>query len=318
MPSTFESFSKQMLAVDPTIHIGAVATGEDSYGIGTHGVANPYEGNSVHTGWTPVMLATLKSLGVTPQFLIYHFYPQNPGSENDAVLLQAGATIPADASNLRQMITDYGASSGTSIELNVTEMNSVSSNPGKQSTSLVNGLFMADAIGNLASTEFNTCTWWALRNGSGTNYNNSSSLYGWREYGDYGVVASGDLSGVPANSPYPTYYAATLLTNWGRGGDAVISATSGYGLLSIYAARVANGSLALLVINKHPTADLPAQITLNNFTPGSASAPVYSYGKPNDLAIAGITTGTASVDGHDLHLYLSFLFDERGRGEEPV
>jgi hypothetical protein len=294
----FQSFSQQMLSVDPAIHVGAVSTtGEDSYGIGTHGVKNPYEGNSVHTGWTPVLLATLNSLGVTPQFLIYHCYPQNPGSENDAVLLQSGSTIPAAATNLRQMITDYFGSTGTSIELNVTELNSVSSNPGKQSTSLVNGLFMADAIGNLANTEFNTCTWWALRNGSDTNANNSSLLYGWRQYGDYGVVASGDLSGVPANTPYPTYYAAQLLTNWGRGGDAVVSATSGYGLLSIYGARILNGNLALLVINKNPSTDLPAQIALNDFTPGSASAPIYSYGKPNDLATAGITTGTASIPG---------------------
>jgi hypothetical protein len=294
----FESFSQQMLAVDPTIHIGAVAvTGEDSYGIGTHGVANPYEGNSVHTGWTPVCIATLKSLGVTPQFLIYHCYPQNPGSESDSVLLQSGSTIPAAAANLRQMITDYVGSSGTSIELNVTELNSVSSNPGKQTTSLVNALFMADAIGNLANTEFNTCTWWAFRGGSDSTANNSSQLYGWRQYGDYGVVASGDLSGVPANSPYPAYYAAQLLTNWGRGGDAVVSATSGYGLLSIYGSRLANGSLALLVINKDPTADLPAQIALGGFSPGSSSAPIYSYGKPNDLASTGITTGTAAVSG---------------------
>lgn len=295
---SFASFSKQMLAVDPTIHVGAVAvTGEDSYGIGTHGIANPYEGNTVHTGWTPVMLATMKSLGVTPQFMIYHCYPQGAGSENDAVLLQAGSSIPSDAANLRQMITDYGAASGTSIELDVTELNSVSSNPGKQSTSLVNGLFMADAIGNLAQTEFNACTWWALRNGTDTGGNNSSQLYGWREYGDYGVLASGDLSGVPANSPYPTFYAAELLTNWGRGGDAVVSATSGYGLLSVYAARVVDGSLALLVINKDPSANLPAQIALDNFTPGSSSAPVYWYGEANDLASGGITTGTASVSG---------------------
>jgi hypothetical protein len=296
---SFQSFYNQMLAVDPAIHIGAVsAPGEDSYGIGTHGVANPNEGNSIHTGWTPVMIATLKSLGITPHFLIDHVYPQNPGSESDALLLQDASSIVSDAANLRQMITDYaGATSGSGIELAVTELNSVSSNPGKQSTSLVNGLFLADALGNLASTEFNACTWWGLRGGAVTTGNNSASLYGWREYGDYGVLTSGDVSGTPANTPYPTFYAAKLLTNWGRAGDSVVSATSGYGLLSIYAARLQTGSLALLVINKHPTANLTAQITLNNFTPGSSSAPAFAYGKPNDLANGGITTGSASVPG---------------------
>ena len=295
----FQSFYNRMLTVDSTIHIGAVATpGEDAYGIGTHGVANPNEGNSMHTGWTPVMIATLKSLGVTPHFLIDHDYPQNPGSESDQVLLQDGATVVSDATNLRQMIADYaGARSGSSIELAMTELNSVSSNPGKQSTSLVNGLFMADAVGNLANTEFKACMWWDFRNGANTGGNNSALLYGWRPYGDYGVVSSGDVSGTQANAPFPTFYAAALLTHWGRGGDTVVSATSGYGLLSIYAAQIQNGSLSLLVINKHPTANLTAQITLNQFTPGSASTPVYSYGKPNDSANAGITTGTATVSG---------------------
>ena len=288
-----------MLAVDPSVRIGAVALpDEDAYGIGTHAVANPNEGNSLHSGWTPVMLATLKSLGITPHFLIHHSYPQNPGSERDSVLLQDGATLAADAANLRGMITDYvGGSAGASIELAVTELNSVNSNPGKQTTSLVNGLFLADALGNLANTEFNACMWWAFRNDADTDNNNSASLYGWRPYGDYGVVSSGDVAGTALNTPYPAFYAEKLLSYWGQGGDSVVSATSSYSLLSIYAAKHINGSLALLVINKHPSADLTSQITLNNFTPGSTTARVFSYGKQNDLANGDLTTGTAAIAG---------------------
>ena len=304
----FQTYQTKMQAVDSTIHVGAVASpGEDSYGIGTHPVINPYEGNKQHTGWTPVMLGTMKTLGVTPDFLIDHIYPQNPGSESDAGLLQANSAVASDASNLRMMVTDYvGATSGSSVELAVTELNSVSSNPGKQSTSLVNGLFMADAIGSLANTEFNACLWWALRNGSVTNANNSSSLYGWRLYGDYGVVASGDVSGTPANTPYPTFYAAKLLTNWGRGGDTVVSATSNYALFSLYAARTVDGSLKLLAVNKHPSSDLTTQVTLNGFTPGSTSAATYSYGKPNDKTSSDFTTGTASVSGTFSYTFPSY------------
>jgi alpha-N-arabinofuranosidase len=295
----FQAFSNKMLAVDPSIRIGAVATpGENAYGIGTHAVANPNESNSQHSGWTPVVIATLKSLGVTPHFLSHHSYAQEPGSESDAVLLQAGATLESDATNLRKMIADYvGGSSGGSIELAVTELNSVSTDPGKQSTSLVNGLFLADALGHLARTEFNACTWWALRGGAGANANNSASLYGWRPYGDYGVVSAGDVPGTAANTPFPPFYAAKLLTNWGRGGDSVVSTTSGYGLLAIHAAKLANGNLALLVVNKHPDADLTARITLNNFTPGSATARIFSYGKQNDLTNGDLTTGTANIPG---------------------
>ncbi|MFO1512065.1 MAG: hypothetical protein U1F83_03980 [Verrucomicrobiota bacterium] len=36
---------------------------------------NPRTGQTKY-GWTPVLLTTLKSLGVTPDFLVHHVYPQ--------------------------------------------------------------------------------------------------------------------------------------------------------------------------------------------------------------------------------------------------
>src|SRR4029079_7881514 len=100
----------------------------------------------VHNGWTPVMLTTLRSLGVTPDFLIHHSYLQGPGLEGDAALLQSARIWTSDAANLRQMLTDYLGAAGAGVELACTEHNSVYTNPGKQSTSLVNGLFLADTI----------------------------------------------------------------------------------------------------------------------------------------------------------------------------
>jgi len=300
--NAFASFYQKMLAVDSTIHIGAVATvGEDSYP-GTTSVTNPNETtNATHSGWTPVLLTTLKSLGVTPHFLIHHRYPQNPsfngnpadGDECDATLLQSPTGIASDATDLRKQITDYvGPGNGAGIELTMTEMNSVSSQPGKQSTSLVNGLYFADALGALAETEYRACMWWAFRNGAVTNANNSDWLYGWRTFGDYGVVADGSRSDTPANTPYPSYYAAKLLGNWGRGGDAVLSATSSSSALSAHAALLANGRLALLVVNKSPSTDLTAQINLTGFVPGSTTAQLWQYGKSNDTAGGDLTTGT--------------------------
>ena len=187
-----------MRAADPSIKIGVVAvTGEDSYAVGytSHPATNPVTGLS-HNGWTPVMLATMKSQGVLPDFLIYHRYEQNPGQENDSVLLQDALTWPQDAASLRGMLTDPLGTAGAGIELLVTENNSVSSNPGKQSVSLVNGLYLADSTANVMQTEFNALTWWAFHNGQTFNsqtapINLSSSLFGWRMYGDFGV---GNLS----------------------------------------------------------------------------------------------------------------------------
>jgi hypothetical protein len=133
--------------VDPTVKTGVVVTpGEDAYSNYTNPpVVNPRT-QQTHNGWTPVLLATLASLGVTPDFAIHHRYPEGPGAETDAGLLASSTGWASDAANLRQQITDYFGPGGTNIELVCTENNSVSSNPGKQSTSLVNGLFMADNL----------------------------------------------------------------------------------------------------------------------------------------------------------------------------
>ena len=69
-----------------------------------------------------------------------------------------------------------------------------------------------------------------------------------------------------------------------RPGDTVLGATSDYPLLSAYAARKANGALALLVINKDATTNFNAQISLSNFAPLS-TATVRSYGIAQDDAV---------------------------------
>src|SRR5229473_2474061 len=84
-----------------------VVTGEDSYANNSnHPAVNPRTGK-VHNGWTPVLLTTLKNLGVTPDFAIYHRYEQAPGQESDSLLLQSAKSWPNDAANLRQQLSDY-------------------------------------------------------------------------------------------------------------------------------------------------------------------------------------------------------------------
>ncbi len=85
---SFRDYVTLMKAVDPSIKVGAVVTtGEDSYINNTnHPAVNPRTGKA-HNGWTPVMLATLKSLGVTPDFAIYHRYEQAPGKRQPAAAI---------------------------------------------------------------------------------------------------------------------------------------------------------------------------------------------------------------------------------------
>jgi alpha-L-arabinofuranosidase len=311
-PTTYAQRAKvyigKMKAVDPSIKVGVVITNrEDDYANGyTRSVTNPRTGVA-YRGWTAVVLATLKALGVTPDLVIYHRYEQAPASdqpnnpENDATLLQKGKTWADDAAAMRRMVDDYlGATEGAKVEIVVTENNSVYTNPGKQSTSLVNGLFLADSLANLMQTEINAFMWWAVRNGppsanGALTGNMSSSLYGWQTYGDYGMISSQTTLPGGSTSNYdlhPTYYAFKLLSRFARGGDTVVQATSNSSLLSAFAVKTASGDLNLLVINKHPTNALNGSITVSGFTPAS-SATVYSYGKPQDDAAR---TGSGSSD----------------------
>ncbi len=290
----FKVYMERMKAVDPTIHVGAVVTaGEDSFANNmSHPATNPRTG-VVHHGWTPVLLSTLRLLGVTPDFAIYHRYEQAPGWESDAGLLQSAKTWPNDASDLRRQLSDYLGDTGSRVELVVTENNSVYSNPGKQTTSLVNGLFMADSAGTVLQTEFNALLWWDVRNSQETGNNNGAWLYGWRQYGDYGVISTASAVGSATSfEPYPTYYAVKLLSRFAHGGDLVVPAQSDNPLFAVYAVRGSDGSLKLLVINKSPTAEITATVDLSGFDP-APSAAVHSYGIAQDEAAR---TGVGSPD----------------------
>src|ERR1051325_1979032 len=288
----FTNYYAQMKAADPTIKVGAVIiNGEDSYANFTDHPATNSRTLAVHNGWTPVLLSRLKTLGVTPDFAIYHRYEQGPGAENDAALLQSAGDWTNDAAGLRLQLSDYLGAAATNVELVVTENNSVYTTPGKQTTSLVNGLYLADSVGQVLQTEFNALVWWDLRNSQDLGNNNSAALYGWRNYGDYGILdGSGQIA--PTNR-YPTSYVAKLLKYFARGGDRVVRATTDSVYLSAYAVRRTNGFLTLLVINKTPTNALNANISLAGF--GSVSnALVYSYGIPQDEAVR--TNNPAAAD----------------------
>jgi hypothetical protein len=238
------------------------------------------------------MLDTLKQLGVTPDFVVYHRYEQGPGGESDLFLLNSAASWGNDAAALRQLLDDYlGSTKSKKVELAVTEHNSVFSNPGKQSTSLVNGLFYADAMGNLLKTEFKAMMWWDLRNGAEGSNNNSSTLYGWRRYGDYGMVNAADPAG-PADR-YPTFMVNKLLKHFARGGETVVQASSDYGSLGVYAVTGLGGTLSVLVINKHPSATLNTEISIPTWLKKGERVQVYSYGIPQDEAAR---TGEGSTE----------------------
>ena len=304
----FKDYYTRMKAVDPTIKIGAVADlGENNlnhvngrslaaYPYTNHPAINPRTGTTNY-GWTPVMLTTLRSNGITPDFLIEHNYAPNNG---DAWNLFWSKNWSTDAADLRQMISDYLGTNGTNVELAVTEHGAGGD---RQRVSLVGGLFWVDSIGQILKTEFNTLLWWDLRNGQAAIANSDYALYGWRRnwftnttlltntlefYYDEGIVTG---SAAPTNR-YPAFYCAKLLKNFARGGDRVLSVTTGSPWMAAYSVRRQSGALALLVLNKSSAATIVGDFTLTGFAPAT-NATVWSYGIPQDEAAR---TGIGTTD----------------------
>ena len=184
-----------------------------------------------------------------------------------------------------------------------TEYNSVYSNPGKQTTSLVNGLWVADTLGNLLTSSYAGADVWDLRNSWETGNNNSSSLYGWRQGGDYGLLGSpnGSAPSSGAYTAYPTYYAMQLASKIIKPGGNVVQAVSSDPNLTTYAVTEANGDLALLVINKSASAANTAQFQVANFSPG-ATANVWQYGIAQDTAQSQSSTGASSLANFTINL----------------
>jgi len=291
------AFIQQMKAAYPAVPIKVgivVAPGEGSYSNNaTHFAINPRTGTTNY-GWTPIVLSQMANVGVLPDFLIYHFYWQYTpygwslaaGSpDSDPLLLQvAGNPSPLNwsdwasaAADLRQQISDYIGSTGTNIELCVTENNSDAGAMGRQSSSLINGLYLADNAGQLMKTEFRAYLWFDMHDSGETAGDFDPTIYGWRQEGGYGVLSM-------LNTPYPTFYAEKLLQYFARPGDSVVNGTSDNLLLSAYAVHRTNGALTMLVINKDMTTNLNAQIAITNFVTWT-TATVQSYGIPQDQAV---------------------------------
>ena len=94
----------------------------------------------------------------------------------------------------------FWADAAKNIEIMATENNSTST-PGKQSVSVVNALYMADSLGQALNTEIASFMWWDLHNSADAKQNNSPVLYGFRDFGDFGLLSTSNAPGLqPAQS----------------------------------------------------------------------------------------------------------------------
>lgn len=306
------AYSSAMKAVDPTVQIGAVLTAPGNWPDGITNSASPQS-------WNQTVLSTACS---SIDLAIVHWYPQNPGGESDASLLSDTSQIAGMVSTVRSELTQYCGAHASAVQIMVTETNSVSSNPGKQTVSTVNALYETDDYMSWLENGVANVDWWTLHNGAVAG-NTSSSLYGNAQYGDYGVLSNGGCttttSGIcepAANTPFPAYYGLQMLNNLGKAGDTMVSSSSNQNLVATHAVKQANGDLAVLLVNKDPSNSYTVSLALNGYSAGS-SATVYTYGE-NSSSITSTSGSSSSVTIAPYSLTLLVLTPGSGATPTPT
>jgi hypothetical protein len=287
-----KAYIAAMKAVDPSIVVGVVLTAPGDWPDGQTSAGSPQPWNQT------VMTALAGQVG----FADVHWYPQNPSSvtppgPTDAGLLSDTGQIPGMVSTLRSELSQYAGE--PSAPVMVTETNSVSSNPGKQTVSQVNALYLLQDYLGWVSQGVSSVDWWQIHNGIVTSGDNGSSLYGTAQYGDYGVLsdascgtAGGSQVCEPAaDTPFPAYYGLQLLSRFVHPGDTLVSATSNQSLLHSYAVRAPDGSLRVLLVNDDPSTGYTVNLGYSGFTPAGGAPATATLAPPG----SGVTTGAGGT-----------------------
>ncbi|HTA39064.1 MAG TPA: hypothetical protein VK760_08315 [Candidatus Acidoferrales bacterium] len=249
-----------MKKADPNARVGVIAAGGYS------------------SSWDQYVLAHAKH-----DFVELHYYPQSPGSESDAYLLGSGVSDFATAlANLRAEMTAAG--DAPSVPIMVGEINSVYANPGKQTVSIVNGLWTGMVVAEMMRAGVPLATWWAAYPVCSTGNNNSPSLYGWQAFGSYNLFSDGPPasqdcnSGMGAGTPYPSGRAYGLLSRFVGKGGTMLAATSKNDAVRAYADQT-GGGYDVMLFNLSESATQTAHVSLQRAGKKRWHATQYTYGK---------------------------------------
>ena len=310
----FKSSKQKMLVADPTIKVGAQVNLRDNGASSTsHTVTNPVTG-AQESSWDANLLYLLAgrdgSAKVLPDFVIDHYYQGSDGNQSDFFNLH----IPYDAHNwtdrynaYRTELNQYLSADAPNVEINCTETNTANNRLDKTSANLINGLFLADSVGQMLNAGYKSMFWWESREGNGNFVNQSDLfLYGWRMQGEYGILSGGGATDSnPAafrDAKLPTYFALKLLSQFVSEGDSILSVTQDPNnqFLTVYAIKHGTG-VNLLALNKAQadgnSASTVNQITgnfaLSGFTPASL-ATTYRFGVDEDNAAKSDNSSTGT------------------------
>lgn len=238
--------------------------------------------------------------GLCGQFdtLDVHPYAQQPRTESDSGLLAySPQKIAQTMGFFRSLLQSKCPANAANVNIQIGEVNSVTYNPGKQTVSVVNSLFLADDELTWLEQGASAVQPWDLRNGVVLGTNNSTALFGslYTDFGDYGALASSYRPrGTPSDYPpgdtrFPAAAAEQLAGALVAGGGRLVSIPGQPANLSVHAVARPDGSLAFLLINRDMTYTQQVTVHLPGYTPAPQAA-TYSYGPTEATRVDGRPT----------------------------
>jgi len=278
-PATYANnvvqYVQAMKAVDPTIKIGVVLTLPDSWPDGMVASGDSKDWNQT----------VLPIVGPYVDFAIVHYYPNHTTA---ADVLQQTKLLPAELALLREQINQYAGANGPNIGIAVTETAS-----NFQSATQPGALFNADLFFTALENGAFTVDYWDTRNGTDCS-NITTAPDGAKDPGDGGMLSSGASCEPPLNTPFPAYYALQMLSNVAQPGDTLVNSGSDNPLVSVHAARNANGDLSVELVNQDPNNAYSVNLNYAGWTPSTATPTVYTYGD-EATSITSAQQGTAGT-----------------------
>jgi hypothetical protein len=243
-----------------------------------------------YPAWDPTVLA-----GAPYDFVEFHYYPETPGAESDTFLVHSAAQDLTNSINTIKSELATAGKSGTPIY--VGEIGGPYSDPGKQSWSITQGLYAGQVLGEMMNDGVSRLTWWiGFGNCNGSGGNDSSSLYGWQDFGAYNVFSDGPSdTGCPGAGPIgtlsPTARAFQLFSSVAVTGENVLSASVAGDTTDVRAYAATNsGGTALVLFNLNETVSEPVTVTLSGQT-AATTVTVETYDK-SIYDLSGSPSGT--------------------------
>lgn len=293
-------YASAMKAVDPTIKIGAVLTLPGNWPDSV--VASTDSGD-----WNRIVLQTA---GSAIDFVIVHWYPSGKGA---ATALGEPSQLSGELSQLRQEIDKYGGPNASRVGIAMTETNS-----GVFEDTQPDALFSADTYFTALEQGVFNVDWWDTHNGATAA---STAPDGATDFQDWGVLSSGQCLGSvcePAmNTPFPSYFALSMLSKVGRPGDQMVRAGTSSPLVAAHAVRQANGNLAVMLVNKDPGNAYSVNLHYAGYTPSSATPTVFTYGDEAS-AISSSSAGTAGNENLPPYSIETVVLQPSGNGASSL